>query len=85
MFIMFTTRQDRMIWKAALLAFKILRDQDRLTQPGSILLVWNAITGDGKLFPTALIPDAETAVVDRLDLINSRAHLGQRLCPELGH
>jgi hypothetical protein len=24
-FIMFTTRQDRMIWKAALLAFKILR------------------------------------------------------------
>jgi hypothetical protein len=82
---MFTTRQDRTIWKAALLAFKILRDQGRLTHPGSILMVWNAITGDGKLFPPALIPDAETAVADRLDLINSRAHLGQRLCPELGH
>jgi hypothetical protein len=85
MLIVFTARQERAIWKAAMLAFKILRDQGRLTHPGSILLVWNAIAGDRELFPPSLIPDAETAVANRLDLISSRAHLGQRLCPELGH
>jgi hypothetical protein len=80
---MFTIKQDRLIWRAAMLAFKILKDQGRLDSAGSLLLIWNAATKDGSVFPAALIPDAQNAVVDRLSLIRSRWYLGEQLCPEL--
>lgn len=82
---MFTIKQDQMIWSAALLAFKILRDVGRLANAGSVLLVCEAINDDAKAFPPALLAQAEDAVADRLELIRARAHLGQQLCPELSH
>lgn len=82
---MFTIEQDRMIWWTALLAFKILKNQGRLDDAGSVLVVWNAASEDGPVFPPALMSDAESAVVDRMHLISFREHLGQRLCPELGY
>jgi hypothetical protein len=81
--IMFTIKQDRMIWRAALLAFKILKNHGRLDHAGSVLVVWNAASEDLSLFPPTLMPEAESAVADRMNLISSREHLGRQLCPEL--
>lgn len=81
---MFTTKQDRMIWKAAMLAFSILKDRGMLDCSSPVLLVWNAECEGGSAFPPGLVRRAEDAVVDRVGLIRSRWNLGQPLCPELG-
>lgn len=80
----FDERQNRLLWRAALAIFMVMREHDDLDRVSRIAAAWRYLTSDSHaLFAPLLMEPTQSALTDRLVWIVHRAQLGHALCPEL--
>lgn len=80
----FDDRQNRLLWRAALGIYAVMRERDTIDRVSRIAAAWRYLTDDTRgVFPMLLMDPTQTAVTDRLVWIAHRAQLGHELCPEL--
>ena len=80
----FDDRQNRSLWRAALIIYLVMREQDDLDRVSTVAHAWDCLTSDGnEVFPPLLMEPAQRAVTRRLVRIAYRAMHGRTLCPEL--
>lgn len=81
----FDDRQNRLLWRAALGVFVVMRDRDDMDRVARIAAAWDYLTGDTRaVFPLATMEPVPASVTARLVQIAYRARVGHALCPELG-
>jgi hypothetical protein len=80
----FDDRQNRSLWRAALIIYVVMREQDDLDRVSTMAHAWDYLANDGhEMFPPLLMEPAQRAVTQRLVRIAYRAMHGRALCPEL--
>jgi hypothetical protein len=80
----FDDRQNRLLWRTALIIYEVMRGQDDVDRVSTVAHAWDYLTSDGnEMFPPLLMEPAQRAVTQRLVRIAYRAVHGRALCPEL--